>query len=72
MVSTWILLRGCYNPIGKMPKTHMVLLEKAIIYNGILMESIGISVMASFGLLLLLFFTLYYDTLKKSVTFVDI
>ncbi len=29
------------------------------------MESIGISVMASFGLLLLLFFTLYYDTLKK-------
>ncbi len=29
------------------------------------MESIGISVMASFRLLLLLFFTLYYDTLKK-------
>ncbi len=41
---------GMLNPIGKIPKTHykkeflMVLLEKA---NGILMETIVISVMAS-------------------------
>ncbi len=46
---------GMLNHIGKMPKTHykkdfvMVLLEKA---NGILMETIGISVMVSIGLLL--------------------
>ncbi len=50
---------GMLNPIGKMPKHTrkmnfvMVLLEKA---NGILMETIGISVMGYFGLLLLLFF----------------
>ncbi len=49
---------GMLNPIGKMPKHTrkmnfvMVLLEKA---NGILMETIGISVMGYFGLLLLFF-----------------
>ncbi len=44
------------NPIGKMPKTHW----KKLIYNAILMETIGISVMVSIGLLLLLFFSRWY------------
>ncbi len=57
MVSTgiwWILLGGMLNPIEKCPKHTtkrnyvMVLLEKA---NGILMETIGISVMVSIGIL---------------------
>ncbi len=50
---------GMINPIGKMPKTYYkkefcnVLLEKKLmVYNGILMETIGISVMVSIGLLL--------------------
>ncbi len=45
---------GMLNPIGKMPKTYYkkefcnVLLErKRMVYNGILMETIGISVMVS-------------------------
>ncbi len=47
--------------IGKMPKTHYkkefcnVLLEKLMVYNGILMETIGISVMVSIRLLLFVF-----------------
>ncbi len=49
---------GMLNSIGKMPKLHYknnfvrVLLEKANVYNGILMETIGIYVMVSIGLLL--------------------
>ncbi len=43
---------GMLNPIGKMPKIHyksffMVLLEKRTVYNGILMETIGISLMVT-------------------------
>ncbi len=54
---------GMLNPIGKMPKTHfkmnfvMILLGKAnVFFNGILIETIGISVMVSIGLLLFCFF----------------
>ncbi len=49
------------NPIGKMPKTHykmnflMSYWKKLMVYNGILMEAIGISVMVSIGLLLFFF-----------------
>ncbi len=48
------------NPIGKMPKTHYKrwilywFYWKKPIHNGILMETIGISVMVSIGLLLFL------------------
>ncbi len=50
------------SPIGKMPKTHYknefcrLLEKKLMVYNALLMETIGISVMVSIGLLLLLFF----------------
>ncbi len=43
---------GMLNPIGKMPKTHYKqefcngLLEKLMVYNGVLMETIGISVVS--------------------------
>ncbi len=49
---------GMLNPIGNMTKTHhkrnfvMVLLEKLMDYNGILMETTEHSVMVSIGLLL--------------------
>ncbi len=50
---------GMLNPIGKMPKTHYkkefcngFTGKKLMVYNGILMETIGISVMVSIGLLL--------------------
>ncbi len=47
---------GMLNPIGKMPKPHyknfFYKKKKLIVYNGILMETIGISVMVSIGLLL--------------------
>ncbi len=49
---------GMLNPIGKMPKTHYKkefcngFTGKLMVYNGILMETIGISVMVSIGLLL--------------------
>ncbi len=52
---------GMLNSIGKMPKLHYknyfvrVLLEKANVHNGILMETIGISVIVSIGLLLIFF-----------------
>ncbi len=49
---------GVLNPIVKMPKTHYknefcngFTGKKLMVYNGILMESIGISVMVSIGLL---------------------
>ncbi len=50
---------GMLNPIGKMPKTHYktntillwFYLKKLMVYNGNLMETIGISVMVSIGLL---------------------
>ncbi len=48
---------GMLNPIGKMPKTHYKqefckgLLEILMVYNGVLMETIGISVIVSIGLL---------------------
>ncbi len=45
---------GMLNPIGKMPKTHYknefsngFTGKKLMVYNGILMETIGISVMVS-------------------------
>ncbi len=50
---------GMLNPIGKMPKTHykkefcnVFYWKKLMVHNGILMETIGISVMVSIGLLL--------------------
>jgi len=51
---------GMLHTIGKMPKTHYKNTfcngftggKKLIVYNSILMESIGISVMVSIGLLL--------------------
>ncbi len=49
---------GMLNPIGKMPKTHYkkilkwFYLKKLMVHNGIIMETIGISVMVSIGLLL--------------------
>ncbi len=50
---------GMLNPIGKMPKTHYkkqrFYWKKLMVYNGILMETIGISVMVSIGLLLFFF-----------------
>ncbi len=53
---------GMLNPIGKMPKTHYkkefcngFTGKKLMVYNGILMETIGISVMVSIGLLLFFF-----------------
>ncbi len=45
---------GMLNPIGKMPKTHytkefsngtVIYWKKLMVYNGILMETVGISVM---------------------------
>ncbi len=41
---------GMLNPFGKMPKTHYK--KRLMLYNGILMETIEISVMVSIGLLL--------------------
>ncbi len=46
---------GMLNHIGKRPKhttkrTFVMVLLKLMVYNGILMESIGISVMVSIGL----------------------
>ncbi len=48
---------GLLNPIGKMPKTHCKrnFVMVSLVHNGILMETIGISVMVSIGLLLLFF-----------------
>ncbi len=53
---------GMINPIGKMPKTHYkkefcngFIGIKLMFYNGILMETTGISVMVSIGLLLFFF-----------------
>ncbi len=52
---------GMLNPIGKMPKTHykinfvMFYWKNPMVYNGILMETIRISVMVSIGLLLFVF-----------------
>ncbi len=50
---------GMLNPIGKMPKTHYkkefcngYTGKNLMVYNGILMETIRISLMVSFGLLL--------------------
>ncbi len=50
---------GMLNPIGKMPKTHYkkkfsngFTWKKIMVYSGILMETIGISVMASIVCLL--------------------
>ncbi len=47
---------GVLNPIGKMPKTHYkkefcngFYWKNLMVYNGILMETIGISVMVSMG-----------------------
>ncbi len=50
---------GMLNHIGKIPKTHYkkefcndFYWKKLMVHNGILMETIGISVMVSIGLLL--------------------
>ncbi len=49
------------SPIGKMPKTHYknefcrLLEKKLMVYNALLKETIGISVMVSIGLLLFFF-----------------
>ncbi len=54
---------GMLNHIGKLPKTHYkkefcngFTGKKLMVYNGIVIETIGISVMVSIGLLLFLFF----------------
>ncbi len=54
---------GMLNPIGQMPKTHYkndffygFTGKKLMVHSGILMETIGISVMVSIGLLLFSFF----------------
>ncbi len=56
---------GMLNPIGKMPKTHY----KKEFCNGILMETIGISVMVYIELLLFYFSSFFftYYMLKKQV-----
>ncbi len=47
---------GMLNPIVKMPKTHYKKFYlKLMVHNGILMETIGISVIVSIGLLLFFF-----------------
>ncbi len=54
---------GMLNPIGKMPKTHYKFFfffygftgKKLMVHSGIFMETIGISVMVSIGLLLFCF-----------------
>ncbi len=53
---------GMLNPFGEMPKTQYKNTfcngftgKKLMVYNGILMETIGISVMVSIGLLLFFF-----------------
>ncbi len=45
----------------------MVLLEKLMVYNGILMETIGIPVTVSIGLLLFLFFLQGFLYLKSAM-----
>ncbi len=63
---------GMLNPIGQMPKTVykknfvMFYWKKIMVYGGILMANIGISVMVSIGLLLFLLFN------RVSIIFVSL
>ncbi len=47
---------GMLNPIGKIPKNTLQKKNFIMVYNGILMETIGIPVMVSIGLLLFFYF----------------
>ncbi len=67
---------GMLNHFGEMPKTQYKNTfcngftgKKLMVYNGILMETIGISVMVSIGLLLFFFAGYFSDTYSKEYSF---